>query len=54
MYSGSIGLSDYTKKLAKDQPLALFFATPAKPIEPLYKLFNHETKDALNMRSIGL
>jgi len=53
MYSGSIGLSDYKKNSLRTS-ISSFFATPAKPIELFYKLFNHETKDALNMRSIGL
>jgi hypothetical protein len=44
MYSGSISMSGYAKKLAKDQPLAPFFATPAKQIAPLYTLFNCEIK----------
>ena len=40
MYSGPGCMSDYGKKLTKDQPLVHFLPTPAKQPEPLYTLLN--------------
>ena len=45
MYSSPGCLAGVPKQLAKDGPLALFLATPAKQPEPLYMLFNCGIRD---------